>query len=480
MNPRFYDHIEPSIVMEGELVRNGLSIYTPSADACRISLGFGPSAYLMSSFFLSILPDPITAGKLSGILPVFFSLMLMLIVLYRKYSLKAAFLSVIYVIIMYLPFGHLSFWNRPESSIILGCTLAGTALISGKRIVTTLLMPLGIAIAVNGKFTSVFYILPLLAFIFCQNGWRNLIQVTLLSSVIIILPFLLHSSFPAREYFFWLLNCLNHKFIVAQFFRSLLYAFLFVTPLLVILKEAWVRKSIDDKKSAIIFFSVLTVSLFLIAIVAAKEGAGSHHLIPFAAITGFLIPVLMKKYRLRYSEIVQVKLNSGAILLWAAAIFYQCYTGPQSRFVYFLSDSQEQEIADDLMKLKNKYSSYSAAMGYTDSKPENYNNTFFRPLLMDKGSKYFIDAPALMDMAEAGMSLPCETVNVIRQQKYGIFILPRSGSPFSMTSFYASRYKLFNEEFREAFFDNYLKTDSSRYFTVYTAKSKLFCHKVPL
>lgn len=385
-------------------------------------------------------------------------------------SKQSTYLAFIYTGYVYAV-RHLSFWNRPESTVIFGCSLTAIALFLENRIYSSILFSLGTAIAMNGRATSYLYILPLFAMFCIRSRRKHIIILLLLSALLTFIPFILFSSLDLMNYIFWLLNTLHRQLIYTQILRSLLYGLLFTLPLILIIIKGWKNRNTPEVKPLFIILPSLLFSLLLLAFVAAKEGSGSHHLIPFAIIIGLFIPVFMDGFDLNIRDIMNNKFHTAALLIWLTIISYQCITGPHSRFVNFLFSDRSQVVVSDLLILREKYKNHSMTMGYTDNNPDNYKYTFFRPLLMRNSRTYFLDAPAIMDMAEAGIKMPVSTADIFRQQKYDIFILPRNGTPFSMKSFFATKYPLFTSELSAAFSSNYRKADSSRYYYVYFARN---------
>lgn len=111
------------------------------------------------------------------------------------------------------------------------------------------------------------------------------------------------------------------------------------------------------------------------------------------------------------------------------------------------------------------------AVGFGDDAayPVSQSRSELRPV-----PQFLLEASALMDMQQAGFSLPRKTYVAIQSGEVRTWLIPRGSEPFSMRNFYAGQ-DLFGEEFRSVFRQHYEITGQTRFFDVwsYRANRKL-------
>ncbi|MGE5458290.1 MAG: hypothetical protein ACM3RX_08035, partial [Methanococcaceae archaeon] len=334
LTPSFFDHIEPSIVMQSFLVTEGKQIFTDINSADRISSVYGPVPYIITAIFLKLFSDPILAGKISGIFLTLSSLIIMFVILKKKFSTSISYLCIAYFIIIFLPFGHISFWNRPDSAALFGCSIVCWGLLTKNKTFSSILFALGTAICIDAKIPAIFVVFPLLVIYLLDRGFKVALWTIVISVLFAFSPFFLCKSFNLFNYINWLKAETGHPFLVDQLVRTIIYSILFSLPLFFVIGinfsniSAALRKG--TQKQIIVNLSALLISFLLAAIPASKEGSGSYHLLPFAYVIGLLLASGIKKLKETKTELHIynsriLRLTSGAIgTFWIIAIMFQC------------------------------------------------------------------------------------------------------------------------------------------------------------
>ncbi len=477
--PSFLDHIEPTIAMESMLINEGKTIYTTVDNENRISLLYGPSSYLVNALFLKYFNvNPIFASKLAGVSLALGSLLVLFISFAKRFSFIFSYFSVVLCILLYLPFGHFSFWNRPDSVIIFACSLSCGSLFVKRNSVSAILFALSVALAVNSKFHSVLYLVPLAPLYIYGRGFKLVFLSSILSVVLVFIPFFVFASFSLPQYLQWLLQAGNHDLSMHTLMRNLSYSFLFLLP--VLLSIYFCRTQIGNLRvllsdniiqgTFLLFFNII-----LVAIIASKEGSGPNHLAPFAPIAAVFL--CMSSERLLHVDNIKDKIwsrKSKFVFCLGLAWFFACILAsvqPTTKILRHTSHDSGGTIATELNNILLKYPDSSIAMGYADH--TGYHFTYFRPLLFERTSDYFMDAPAMMDMAESDLEIPPATIEKIRSQEYDIFLIPKGGEPFTMKSLYLSKRSIFGDILPVEFKNNYVEVDTSDHFSIWSANKRL-------
>ena len=107
----------------------------------------------------------------------------------------------------------------------------------------------------------------------------------------------------------------------------------------------------------------------------------------------------------------------------------------------------------NIRSAERRFPGAAIVMGY---RAYESRSTYYRAQLVMDGNPPFMDAAAMMDRREAGLSLPHSVIHSLKTGRVGLFLLPRQSQPmFTLRSWYQSQHRLFNSAFRHAFLDNY-------------------------
>ena len=465
----FLDHIEPTMLIQSLLAQDGKAIYTsPESENC-ISLIYGPSTTFFSTFLLGLFPDHlILVSKLSGFIMGIASIAI-LFYIFSKHS-KYGLLAMAFSISLFLPFAHFSFWNRPDSLILLTVSMSLLSTQTKSKPFSILLFAVSLALAVNAKMHSIFYFIPVFYLYLINRGSKNLFRSLSISILLFFIPFL-HPSFSITNYSFWIFHATTHNIIPYTLTKNLTFSLFFIAPLIVIESYLQIRHGLRPQyKKEII---ILIVSSLPVIILGAKEGAGSHHIMPFAPTIVFLTlkalqhaneHILEKRARSRWFSFMGLIGFSWLItsILFSIKVQFRVID-------HILSDNRK-TLIQELTNIKKKYATQKIAMGYGGD--NNYHFTFFRPLLYSTSHDYFLDAPAIMDMLKSDIPIPEQTLEKLKNQDYDLFVIPLGAEPFSMNTLYSPVHPLFTSDFRNIFSCNYNKIRETEHYSIWEKRDR--------
>jgi hypothetical protein len=472
--PAYLDHVEPTVTVASLLVNEGRPIYTATDDPSRISLLYGPAVYLVNAAFLRWPDaDPILASKIGGVFLGLGSVAVLLVAAARRFGARPAILGSALCVLLYLPFRHFSYWNRCDSLLVFASALGCAAVLVRGRWTSAALLGLALSLAVNTKVHAFLYLVPLLPAYVAARGKRPAALAAALALVLTAAPFLVSHSFPLGHYLTWLASATAHRFAPALLGRNVFTALVVLAPLALTarslrLRAPRVRDALRDPAARTVL--ALVGCAALVSVVGAKEGAGTHHLLPFA-------PVVVLLVLQRWAQGTgaggphpgfeptgpRLALAAG----WGLIVSLHC-VNPQWAVLLHLRDDTGRSMRAELLGIVAAHPGARIAMGATDKAGDPA--TWFRPLLFETSHDCLFDVPAMMDMGESGIGVPPATVAAVASRSYDVFVLPASGEPFTMRSLYSSNRELFPPDFVAAFRQAYAEAERGRHYSVWVAK----------
>ncbi|WP_373999496.1 ArnT family glycosyltransferase [Bdellovibrio bacteriovorus] len=458
VTPLFFDHAEANIASVAALWKQGYPIYTELDSESRYSLLYGPWPYLVTAFFQSSGLPVIFASKLSGFVNlVLLFLGIVLLAKDSQLSKKDQFYSVSLISVVLLGFYNFSYWNRPDS-FLMTYVFWSLLLVSKRSVAGTWKMYVGLGVlaglSVNSKLHALLYFVPIVSLYCEKNRERSLFKIAtgiVVFVCVAVAPFF----FPqVREdlYITWLKMASKHGLVYSDTVKNVSFITSFLL-LLVLIGFA--------KRCRITFFVFCGVSL-LIAIAASKPGAGPHHFLP-------LVPVLLwlsteEYYRKSSEERLRVNYIFAAFLLTVALNA----VNRQKRVVELLSETPVRiKEFRDLKSILNVLPPGRAELGFSDN--NNYESTFYKAYLVERGRGLFFDGASLMDMKASHLDFPDSTMTAMKSCKVPYLIFPKKGEPWSLLSFYQDT-PLFSEDFKTTFRVHYERVSAMEYFTIYKCK----------
>lgn len=473
----FRQHVEPTIVIQAQLFAAGQEIYTTLNAADRFSLQYGPTTYILTSAFLSFFDNPILASKVYGIALSLFSLGILFFTIHRKFSAPIAFMAIVYSLITYLLLAEIPFRNQADSLLLFSVITALSGIFSKQKNIATLLIALGITLAANSKAHAVVYFIPIIYLHFHYHGKNSFIGTIILTAILSSSIFLL-PQFNLTNYIFWLTSAAKHGFNINIFGKNIAISLLFIFPAILLyrLNHASLKNIFSYKKNNNIestAFTLLIGSMFVISAIASKNGAGIHHILPFAPIIAIFIAYFIndlstKKIQAATKTKERTLIIFILILAWVFAIGADIVK-EQKRYFIFISQQKNSTVLKDIINLKKKYQKYVMYMGYSDKK--SYPLSYYRPIIFSAKQGNLLDPVALMDMETSGMLIPNATNDKLASQVYDIILIPKGGKPFSMKNEYRPN-PLFGSEIPAIFVKNYTHIETSDFYEVW-ASNKL-------
>jgi hypothetical protein len=128
--------------------------------------------------------------------------------------------------------------------------------------------------------------------------------------------------------------------------------------------------------------------------------------------------------------------------------------------------SVNQEVKD----IANKYAGASLQMGYGKSL-KSYWLTYQKPVLAFAGNPVTVDAQAFMENHLGNISFTEEIASEFRSCRTQHWLIPKGESPFGLRSYYGG-VDVFREA-KQVFVETYEKTDSRRFYDVWSCKKKM-------
>jgi hypothetical protein len=191
---------------------------------------------------------------------------------------------------------------------------------------------------------------------------------------------------------------------------------------------------------------------------------------PFAPLLGYEY-VLLVQARNGGPSRWPIAVRSASLLL-ASIFFLRAGTGVADLVsTWTLEGNTARAAMADIASILRRYPFERIEMGYGAA---NHQSASLRLALVVASDHLSLDEAALSDMQLAGMRLPPATIDAMASCATPIWLIPKDEPPFSLPNIYgvfhpkvAPSRPLFDAEFREAFFRNYRRHESTEYFDVW-------------
>lgn len=473
--PTFREHIEPGLTDVSLMFLAGFPVYPPLSDPNVYSLLYGPNTYLLQAGFLKIFSNPIFAVKLYGITCILSGMAVLYYAINKKFNRRIASLGLFYYSAIALLFGQVSFRNHADCTIFLGSTLAVASVLLPSSWVSMLLLAAGSAVAINAKFHSAAFIIPLLIMFYRQHGLTRLCITAAISVALTVLPFTLD-----------LVNFSNFIAILSVFSNIWLHPISFVhnfwmslTIMLPVVYLFYVEIKSNNTagidRDIPLTFALLCVMVVGVSIVGSVDGGGIHHIAPFAPVFSVLLVMLYSRNKDRLDIFMA---NQGirfkavcmtAFIAWFASMLTFTYS-MQKKIVQFASENYSHEVRDEVLAIRNMLidKNWQVLMGYTDH--PNHKYTFYRSLLWPVTKGNIVDPSVLAGRQAGGLKIPDSTIDKFSKQYFDVILLPKNGKPFNMDNWHNRKLMLFGEKLPLLFEENYYPWKKYKYFVLWRAK----------
>ena len=470
----FNDHIEVSVGAIASALQHGQPLYHGATGAVSYELPYGPNVFLVLAGALALLGPSIFALKLPCFLACMASGTLVFAVLRRRVSLRCASGAWLVFLVYLAYYDESAYWCRPEPFLLFGSAL-GLWLVRKRRFERAYLEVLAhagvVAWMIGLKATGVLYVIPILVLLARVRGART---TGLSAAVGVVGSFAVFAltplSFPA--YAAVLEKTARHGFAVRDFLLGASAAFFLLCPIAI--ARATQRKGVPAAPARPrwpVPYRTLVCSVIATCVIAAKPGAGCHHILPFLPLgIDALVDAVDGAERERVTQVVARVATSAGRVTFALIVALSSLAN-----VYLIArkDAGARSRASEVRAVLAAHSGSEIQMGY--STDALYDETFERIFIAFEQPLY-LDAGSQMDSTGAGYDATKMFGGSLASCHPKIWLLPH-GDPFSLKSRYRARtpdqQTVFDARFRADFAARYVKVESTTTYDVYECRASI-------
>lgn len=456
----YVDHAQASVAGIGWLALHGAPIYPDWNRGDVYGSVYGPLLYFLNGAVLLFGPS-ILVSKLSGVAALSATIVLLgFLVQRRTDSVPVAILLAGALIALDGHFAVAAYWNRADPFLGLFAVLAVYA--------ATRLPPVAAAIAVGAlagvaagfKIHGVLYVLPAAMIVLASAvRWRDRWTVAVAGLgagvLVLLLPFAAPQA-ALSYYLFYLRFAAQQGLSLNLLAENIGFAVAMVAPMLIVLFWLKPRLAAPDR----FMIAGLLVAIAAVAMIAAKPGAGTFHLLPFGAIGLYALAVTLQAAGAAAPRI------AAAVFAVALVSYLQpllTRTWPTTLRQYRGSAAAQLKIEE----LRGLLAAYPGAqIGPTDR--AHYDDTFYRAIAVFAGHGMRVDFATWMDLRHSGAPED-RIIRFITGCEVPSWIFPL-GEPFVMPSFYTDA-PMFSDDFRRRFRDHYRLAHGGAFFQVWTCRA---------
>jgi hypothetical protein len=322
--------------------------------------------------------------------------------------------------------------------------------------------------AINLKIHAVVYFIPVLAILGSRFGWWRTLAAALASSLVVVVPFVLHPQVSAANYLEWLGNALDHGLITENVAATFQFTIFLLLPVAALLYVSPLRdQHLRQHRAALIS---LAPAYALTLIFAAKPGAGLVHLLPLVPPTLYLMGLILQEMvdlkpwlpggrapGLRQGILAAVCLTiilAGSVNIYRAVRLVDWQVG------------QAPDLIADVQEIIERYPDISIGMA-CGGENKSFINTWLRPLLVFADHPLLIDPIAVMECHLTGHEMPPDSYEALEKGVIHMWLVPRGQRPFDKLNWYAPHEPIFSPRFIEHFESLYSRHGHSRYFDLW-------------
>jgi hypothetical protein len=454
----YFDPAEPTITAVASVFHDGKALY-PAIDAPeRYVLIYGPVLFIAQAGAMALFGKGIVVSKALGALAISASLWLGYHVYSKRAGRLAATAATSACALVYLDFGNVTYWTRPDPFLILCAVVAlYAATLPGRRGAIVLGVTAGLA--VNLKVSGPLYLLPAFALRGTLHGRSGVSLAALTATLVGIAPFLA-PTISASHYLQYLQLSAANGLTASRFRQNLEWALFLSAPVGAAVygmrdRYSWLREQTP-------FLVGLAASLVMVAVIAAKPGGGPYHFLPIVPFLGYAVVGLpaevLERGWLR-SLVTAVIVSSLALAIPRQALVIATVRGRPL-------DS----ALTDVRRFADAHPSSQVAVGYSGTSRVSDART----AIVFRTGEYWLDVPAIQEYRLSGLSLPASTLKRLEECRVDLWLIPAGGEPFLVPSAYRpdALESVFPDEFRAAFHRNYQPTGETQNFTVWECRSR--------
>jgi hypothetical protein len=276
--------------------------------------------------------------------------------------------------------------------------------------------------------------------------------------IAVILPFL-DPTVSLTHYAAFLGATLQHGFARSLLVLNLRFGGVLVLPILLM---AWRRRRGAPQPDLPMGLTYV-VTVLIVCLIGAKNGAGPTHLLPFLpAFVYFLV---------RAAQPVRIPGGADAWVGALSACFLVIALAYAPGFESNLASLKSWDLGNDDPAVRQEaeqlYRDYpAAAMGVGDDVSDR--RAEYRAIGVFAGAPLTYDTTTWMDLQKGGVSEQV-VANLLTGCRTPVWIIPKAGAPFSMTSPYGPD-PMFSDQFRALFQAEYKMIHDGAYYSVWTCR----------
>jgi hypothetical protein len=466
--PGFLDHIEASVASSVHYFRAGLPLYPPTDSYTFHGLLYGPLLAELNSLGY-LLGGGVFGAKIVGWLAGWAAIVLILRTRAREIGGWAGYLGIAYALCVLASFGEELTTDRAEPLLLLCAT---AALLAGRSfpdvaglLVVSALAGLAFALKLHGPV----YCLPALYLWWAAHPRDHLhrgyiilaIASVAVATVAAALPFL-PENVSLTGYVHYLTLALKHGMDRRLLLLNIALLLGLWAPLLVLTGVAGLTRLPRGSKQ---FAALLLGAQSLVALIAAKPGAGVHHFLPFLAAHAYLFQRLYTDLRATQPGAEVVAFRAMAAL--AATILGMTVPTLHSAgqlLAFNLRAPEQARERDELLALSARYPGGMLGVAGYDS----YRLANLRPWLTLQGFPQ-TDYGAFMDLKLSGLD-DAPLQRAFLRCDIPFVYMPKPGEPFTLPSNYNGL--LFSNAVRNQFAQSYALLERGNYFNVFACRKR--------
>jgi hypothetical protein len=461
VTPSLRDHVEANLVSIAWMAHGGAPIFHAVDAAPRYSTQYGPLVYDIIGVSLAALGPSLVSAKLPGMLALAFTFVALWWTLRRlavSSELRLALLGIFGIIAC--AFGAPLYWARPDPFLIALTALAAAISTLPPSCISWLLLGLCAGFAAHLKIHAFLPMIALAVPNWFADSHRPRAALSAGAGLLagVVLP-LLPGNIDIASYAVWIALARKHGFGLVALIDNLCIASALCAPVILLLRTSRQPATAAADRVQVV---LLVGAILLTSAVAAKHGAGMHHLLPSVVAT------LVVSARLVSTSAAPVlRTSTGGLLTLAVFLLwaFPLTTEATALGKYVRDSKDEQERCDESLEVARTHPGRTVEMGYgIDAAQENC-----RPLLVFQGQPHLIDDHAVMDMEASGLSTPRATADALRRCEVGIWLVPRDERPFSMLNNYTNR-RLFDLTYMTAFSEAYERTSHGKWYDLWECR----------
>lgn len=440
----YVDHIEASVVIIGWRYLHGLHLYEMRGGLPLFATFYGPLTYLAALPGLLAFGGSVLASKLASMMALLATLGMMAAYFVRHPAKGEARHGMGLLVAGLLLFSPVAFWVRPDPIETLLVALGVTTGFARWRAVW---LGVCIGLSVNFKIHAFIYFLPILVDLWWCRGARALMIAAAVSAAIFSVPFLA-PGISLGTYVCLLAHQAGGR---APALSELPSTLIFVAPLLALVILPLLAQ--PQSARSIVYCAATLASAALLLYPATIPGAGVYHFLP-------LVPVLADvRHRLRPA-------GRATDLAPLALLFFACFPA-MTTFRALARKSDAAQIAAEALSLAQRSPVAGIEVGYGDSQQSYERDQVARVVLALHSYPVAVDAQVLMELRQVGADGSARWIPYLDQCRIRRWLLPIGETPFALKNFYYGGGALFDDAFRQAFFDNYRRIGDTRHFEVW-------------